>query len=312
MAEPWDAPDLGTLDLLVSAVELGSISQAAARRHLSQPAASMRLAALERRFGFRLLDRAPTGCSPTPRGEAVIAWAADLLAEARRFAAAVDTLRGDDDGRFAVAASLTIAEQLLPAWLNRAHRREPSTRVTVTVINSSEVIDLVRRAVADLGFVESNDPLQGLHSTVVGRDRLVVTVAADHPWHRRRQPLEPHHLAATAMVGREPGSGTRSTYERALAATGHSPPPLALELSSTAAIRTAVAAGLAPTVISELAIADDVAAGRLVIVPTTGIDLDREFRAVWRGRTPSMLTTLVPTISRPEPSRPRRRNDPNR
>lgn len=297
MTRPPDLPDLGTLDLLVSAAELGSISQAAARRQLSQPAASMRLAALERRFGFRLLDRTPTGCTPTPRGEAVVAWAADLLAEARQFAAAVDTLRGDD-GRFAVAASLTIAEQLLPTWLNLARRRQPSTHVTVTVINSNEVIDLVRRAVADLGFVESNDPLHGLHSAVVGHDRLVVAIAADHPWRRRRQPLEPHHLAAAAMIGREPGSGTRSTYEQALAATGHTPPPLALELSSTAAIRTAVAAGLGPTVISELAIADDIAAGRLTTVPTTGIDLDRQFRAVWRGRAPHMLDVLVPKSDR--------------
>ena len=94
------------------------------------------------------------------------------------------------------------------------------------------------------------------------------------------------------MVLRESGSGTRSTFEHALQAAGHSPAPPLIELNSTAAIRSAVSEGLAPTVISELSIRDDVAAGRLVVVPTTGISLDRKFRAIWRGTAPRFLAIV--------------------
>jgi DNA-binding transcriptional LysR family regulator len=284
--------DLAVLELLVSAVELGSMSQAAARHHLTQPAVSMRLARLERRVGLHLLQRAPTGCKPTREGQAVVEWARDLLDHASRVGAAIEALRVSRRGRLAIAASLTIAEQLLPGWLSNVPRQAPSAEISVTVTNSEEVVELVRRDAVGLGFIESDDEVDRLRVCEVGQDRLVVAVAPQHPWRRRRSPLQPHHLADTPMVLRESGSGTRSTFEHALQAAGHSPAPPLIELNSTAAIRSAVSEGLAPTVISELSIRDDVAAGRLVVVPTTGISLDRKFRAIWRGTAPRFLAIV--------------------
>ncbi len=294
--------DLDALDLFVSAVELGSISQAAGRHQLSQPAVSMRLSRLERRLGLALLHRSPAGITPTEQGAAVVEWARELLDHAARIGAAVGALRrighGDGDVHLTIAASLTIAEQLVPRWLTNARRTAPQTHVAVTVANSTHVVELVRHGTVALGFVESDETLRGLRSRVVDHDELVVVVAPGHPWTRRRQPLEPHHLAGTPMVLREPGSGTRRTFEHALARTGHRPAPAVLELTSTAAIRNAVATGLGPTVISRLAVSDDVAARRLALVPTTGIDLRRSLRAAWRGPTPAILDILIAPATR--------------
>jgi len=61
----------------------------------------------------------------------------------------------------------------------------------------------------------------------------------------------------------------------------------ALELSTSAAVRAAVLAGSAPAVLSRLAVSDDIATGRLRVVPVSGLDLRRDLRAVWLGgRTP--------------------------
>jgi DNA-binding transcriptional LysR family regulator len=57
--------------------------------------------------------------------------------------------------------------------------------------------------------------------------------------------------------------------------------PPAAELSSTTAIKAAVAAGAAPAVLSSLAVAAELAAGTLRAVPVTGVDLTRTLRAVW-------------------------------
>lgn len=285
--------DLVALELLVSAVELGSMSQAAARHHLSQPAVSMRISRLERSLGMAVVHRSPTGCTPTDAGAAIVEWARDLLSHATRIGAAVDALADGTADRATVAASLTIAEQLLPTWLAAAAGRRPGIRIPVTVANSDDVIELVRNGAVTLGFVENDDPLNGLRDLTVGDDHLVVAVAPDHPWARRRQPLRPHHLAASPMVLREHGSGTRATYEHALTRAGHEAAPPVIELSSTAAIRNAVAAGLGPTVISYLSITDDIAAQRMTVVATTGIDLRRIFRAVWRGATPPLLALLT-------------------
>jgi DNA-binding transcriptional LysR family regulator len=290
--------DLDALALFVSVVELGSLSQAGARHGVSQPAASTRLARLERRMGLQLLDRSTAGCTPTPAGAAVVEWSRELLAAAEHMGRALDTLRGSPDG-VSIAASLTIAEHLLPSWLAVLHTDRPSTKVKVTVANSATVIELVRHGTVSLGFVETTEPTAGLKRRIVARDCLAVVVTARHPWSRRRTPLQPRQLADTAMVLREPGSGTRATLTSALDRLGLVLADPVLELASTAAVRNAVAAGVAPTVISELAIVDDVRAGRLVTIPVNGLDLTRPLVAIWRGSPPPVLRWLGRSTSEP-------------
>jgi DNA-binding transcriptional LysR family regulator len=72
-----------------------------------------------------------------------------------------------------------------------------------------------------------------------------------------------------------------------------------LELSSTSAVRGAVAAGAGPAVLSDLAVRDDVAAGRVVAVPVRDLDLSRSLRAVWpRGQRPTGSARDLLTITR--------------
>ena len=121
----------------------------------------------------------------------------------------------------------------------------------------------------------------------VGADLLTVIVAPAHPWALRarrggRRGITARELAGTPLVAREAGSGTRRYLEEALAAQAGlgRVPPLA-ELSSTTAIKAAVAAGAGPAVLSSLAVAADLAAGTLCAVPVSGLDLRRTLRAVW-------------------------------
>ena len=132
----------------------------------------------------------------------------------------------------------------------------------------------------DIGFVESPTVPHGLHSLTVARDRLVLVVAASHPWARRRLPLTIAELAATPLVVREPGSGTRTTLDLALA-DYERPAPL-LELGSAAAIRTSVLDAVGPAVTSSLAVDKQLRSGELRAVDVDGLDLARVLRAVWR------------------------------
>jgi DNA-binding transcriptional LysR family regulator len=121
---------------------------------------------------------------------------------------------------------------------------------------------------------------------VVAADRLAVVVRPDHPWARRRSPVRPAELAATPLVEREEGSGTREALHAALTACLGPGPHLAapaLELSTTTAVREAVRAGAGPAVLSLLAVRENVAAGLLAVIPVPGLDLGRRLRAVWAG-----------------------------
>jgi DNA-binding transcriptional LysR family regulator len=208
--------------------------------------------------------------------------------------AGITALRADRHSRLRVSSSSTIAEQLLPAWLasfRAAAERPggfpgPAPDVVLTAVNTEMVIAHVTEGAADLGFIEGPRRPRGLRSRVIGHDRLLVVVAPGHPWTRRRGGIGAAELAGTPLVSREGGSGTRDTLAVALAAAlgpGSVQAPAALSLSTTAAVRAGVLASAAPAVISELAVADDLATGRLVEIQAPGLDLRRTLRVIWAG-----------------------------
>ncbi len=227
-----------------------------------------------------LVERSPRGSRLTEAGVLVTDWARRVVEAAEAFDAGAQALRQRRDSRLRVAASMTIAEYLLPGWLVALRGQRPGTAVSLLAGNSAAVAERLRAGEADLGFVEGLEVPPGLDGAVVGHDRLVVVAAPDHPWARRRAPLEPAELAATPLVLRERGSGTRQVLDAALAAHGGLAAPL-LELASTTAAKAAAVGGAGPSVLSELAVGEELAARRLVEIPVRSLELRRDLRAVW-------------------------------
>ena len=121
-------PDLAGIELLEAVARHGSMSAAAAELGLSQQAVSLRMRAMERQVGVPLLIRSRRGCELTQAGRLLNEWSASLLADARQLAAGIATLRTDRQAHLRVAASLTIAEHLLPGWLLALHELQARTK----------------------------------------------------------------------------------------------------------------------------------------------------------------------------------------
>lgn len=283
-------PDLAALEALLAIARTGSLNAAAKQVGVTQQGVSARIAAAEAQAGVPLVDRGPRGSTLTPEGVVVAEWAARLLAVAGEMDAGLAAFRHDRLVRLRVSASLTIAEQLLPGWLvslqaRTRQRGEDPVEVVLTAANSETVTERVHAGQADLGFVEGPASPAGLRSKVIGHDELVVVVPPSHEWARRSEPVRAEELARTRLVSREEGSGTREVLTTALSAAlgTRVEMPVALALSSTAAVRAAVIAGAGPAVLSELAVADDLAAHRLARVPVEDVNLHRELRAAWIG-----------------------------
>jgi len=152
-AQPY--PDMTALDLLVSVGKLGSISAAADAHGITQPAASMRPSALERRLKIQLLERVTTGTRLTPAGMATAEWAATVLADMRALLVGTAALRAEQGSHLQVAASLTVAEYLIPRWLGLLAAELPKTKVSLAMGNTAHVADSVSRGEAELGFIEA-------------------------------------------------------------------------------------------------------------------------------------------------------------
>jgi DNA-binding transcriptional LysR family regulator len=294
--------DLSALRALREVGRQGSIAAAASVLGVSQQALSARMRSLERGMGVTLLARTPSGSHLTEQGRLVVGWAEDVLDAADRLAAGLRSIRSGVSHRLAIAASQTIAEHLVPHWLVELRSVErtgagqqsaeqaagyPPTVVELTVANSTGVLDLVRAGKAGLGFIETPHLPTDLVTEHVRDDELLVVTAPGHPWARRRRPLSLAQIAAVPLVMREAGSGTRDTLTDHLAAQD---PPLrpeiAMELGTSAAVRSAIAAGVGPGVLSRLAVRDDLVLGRLVAVELAGPALTRQLTAVWKPGDP--------------------------
>jgi molybdate transport repressor ModE-like protein len=307
--------DLGALRALREVGRHGSIAAAAVVLGVSQQALSARMRTLERTTGVTVLARSPGGSHLTEQGSLIVGWAEDVLDAADRLEAGLRSIRSGVSRRLAIAASQTIAEHLVPHWLVKLRsieqatieqataeqagaERAPESAPTVvelTVANSTRVIELVRDVKVRLGFIETPHLPADLVTVRLRDDEMLVVTAPNHPWARLRRPLSLAEVAATPLVMREAGSGTRVTLTDYLAAQH---PPLsariAMELGTSAAVRSAIAEGVGPGVLSRLAVRDDLVLGRLVAVEVAGPPLKRQLTAVWRPD----LDPLTPEASR--------------
>lgn len=299
MPLPLPIPDLVSLDLLQSVAEFGSIRQASIAHNVSQPAASMRLRSLEKALGIQLLDRSSGRAELTPAGVAVVQWSEQILSGIRDLLVGTSALRTQSQMKLRLVASMTVAEYLVPIWLNKLRVISPEIAVSLQMGNSEQVLEVMRNRKADIGFVEGWSVPSEFSSCTVDADDLVVVVGPGHPWAHRKKVVTPAELARTPLVLREPGSGTREVLERALDSLGLEPIPL-VELGSNTAIKSIVGSGAGPGVLSRLVISVQVADGRLIIVRTAGLSLNRSIRAIWAANRPlpDSAKRLVKLISK--------------
>ena len=217
----------------------------------------------------------------------VLERATPVLEAARRAETSLEALR-DHDSSIVIAASQTIAEYPLPGWLQTLRTSTPSVRVRLISGKSAEVVELVRRGTATVGFIERPEVPNDLHSAQVGVDELAVVTTPDHPWAGRT--ISPDQLVSTPLVIREQGSGTRATLEAWLTREGRSLSVPTDELTTASAIRATARSGVVPAVLSIRAVAEDLAAGHLARTRVDGPELRRPLTALWSS------AALDPTV----------------
>lgn len=279
MSEALDPRWLETFRVVAQA---GSVSAAARRLHLSQPAVTARVRALEEACGRPLFQRTAQGVRLTAPGRALLEHALRLEALLQDAALAVHT--PETEGELTLAASTTLAGYVLPRLLARFQRRELRVRVRVEVGNTQEVLARVKEGAVPLGLVEGHPRAAGLTLTRFLEDELVPVVGADAParWQRLRRPSE---LAEVPLLWREPGSGTRAVVERALRAAlgGVRRSALDWELGSTEAIKGAAAESLGVAFLSRWSLQPELETGRLRVLDL-GLTIPRRFSWVLGSR----------------------------
>jgi DNA-binding transcriptional LysR family regulator len=255
---------LEQLRIFVAVAERQHVTQAARALNLAQSAVSHAIATLETRHDTKLFDRVGRRIELTEVGRVFLAEARAVLARADAAELALSEFGGLKRGTLSIHASQTIAGYWLPRHLVAFRRAYPQINMRLAIGNTAEVAAAVESGTAELGLVEGAVDNKHFVSTPVARDLLVVVVGPEHPWVGRAR-LTARDLMQGEWILREPGSGTRSVFENALAHLGVKPDTLRIEmeLPSNEAVRAAVEAGLGATVISASVAAPSIEAGLL-------------------------------------------------
>ena len=264
---------LRQLEVFLAIAQHQSVSRAANALSLSQSAASSALVELERQFDVQLFDRVGKRVRLNDLGHAVLPRAAEMLDRANELEAA---LRSQDaPGELRVGATLTIGNYLATLIVSDYMQRHAGSKITLDVQNTAHIIAKVAGFELDLGLVEGTCQHPDIEVMHWGDDALEVFAAPDHPLAKKRR-ITPADLAAADWIVREPGSGTRETFDRAVA--GVLPAVrIRLELSHTEAIKRAVESGLGIGCISRMALREAFRRGSLVRLKTPFLNMEREF-----------------------------------
>jgi DNA-binding transcriptional LysR family regulator len=137
----------------------------------------------------------------------------------------------------------------------------------------------------DVGLVEGPVDDKNLISEPWRTDVMKLIAAPDHAFARAAGPIDPKRIENEVLIVREPGSGSREVVTQALAAHGIEP-PRTLEIGSTAAIKQVVAAGLGISIVSVVAVEDQVQLGRLKVLDLDDLKIER---TLWQLKLPGRV-----------------------
>ena len=274
------------LMLFLAVAEEGSVSRGAERLCISQPAVSRQLGLLEASLKTALFERLPRGVRLTEAGVLLRGYARRMAALEREAAGAMAGLHGLAQGTLTLGASLTIGAYLLPELLAEYGRRHPGIALILEIANTEAVQAGLREGHVDIALTEGFAEDPDLSAAVFAEDTLVAIAPPGHPL-LAEAPITVERLCRAPLILREPGSGTRAVFERALAERGLAAVPL-MSLGSTEAVKRAVAAGAGLAVVSRLALSLELETGRLALLPLSDLSLRRPLhRLTRRGATES-------------------------
>jgi DNA-binding transcriptional LysR family regulator len=276
--------NLHHLSIFAAVAGTGSLTAAARKLHISQPALSRELKAFEERLGVALFERHPRGMRPTHAGEVLSRYAARLFELERAAEGAMREITGAFHGRLSLGASNTIGTYVLPRVLAALRRERPQVQVALFVGNTEQVSQGVDDMRFMLGFIEGPLHRPGLRATAFQQDEIVPVAAADHPLLRKRH-LRIADLSAQPLLMREEGSGTGELIAATLRRLRISAGP-AMEFGNTEALKRAAVHGGGIAWLPRISMVNELREGSLRELPLRRLRIVRPLMVLSRKDAP--------------------------
>lgn len=270
------------LHIFYTVSDRGSFSAAAQALHMTQPAVTMQIQALEEYFGTKLFLRSTKKIELTEAGKALLSYAKRSIELVKETELAMSKFTHMLQGRLLLGASLTVGEYILPRLLGPFNQAYPNISIQLKVMNTTQILDEMLKHQLTFGLIEAQVVHPDVHTEPVLSDELRLIVPSHHPLaDAERVTME--EVMKYPFILREQGSGTRQVMEEELVRKGINPGDMkiVMELGSTGAVKSAVEAGLGVSFLSQTSVKHELALGVLRMVPIEEIRFERHFYATY-------------------------------
>jgi len=279
------------LRVFCAVAETKSFSKASELIHLTQPAVSLQIQAMEELYETRLFDRSGNAINLTPAGEVLYRRAKEILglyAEAQR---SISEITGAIKGSLSIGASSTIGNYLLPTIISSFKKKVPQVNISLVVNNTKTITERLNAGEIDIALVEGDVSKQRFTVETLIDDEMVVIMSPAHPWAERRN-VPAIELTKEPIILREEGSGTRQVILKYLDDHGIKQDQLkiALVMGSTEAIKGAVEEGIGVSIVSAWAARKALKHGLLKATTFKDLKFHRNFSIISPKRNYSTHT----------------------
>ena len=284
--------DLWQLNIFCKVIELKSFSKAGKTIHLSQPTVSSHIKDLEDHLDCRLIDRLSKEAVPTKAGELLYGYAKRILALRDEAETALAEFKGIIRGRLVIGGSTIPGAYLMPQLIGDFKNQYPDVIVSLKIGDTEYIVEGILKGNLELGIVGAKAETPKIVQKKLIKDEMHLIVPANHRWAGTKR-VALKRLINEPFIVREPGSGTLKSLDQSLRDQGHRLEHLKVvaELGSTQAICQGIKTGVGVSILSTLAVAEDLESGKLDALEVDGLNLNRNFYLTrHRYRSPSPLS----------------------
>ncbi len=266
---------------LLALVSEGSYTKAAKSLSLTQPAVSHHIKLLEQEYGIKIFYSDKKKLTATPDGEILIKYSR------RAFALAENTIKALEDNRrqvksLAIGITPTAEENLVPYVFASYCNKNPKVHINIVTNNINIIYDMLKSYELDLAIIEGRITDERFTSILLDTDYLCLAVSPQHKFAKKKS-VHLLELKKENFILRQPNAGTRTLFENHLISHSENIKNfnVIMELDNVALIKDLVSSNLGITIISHKSCREEIASGKLVIIPIENLMMPREINMVY-------------------------------
>ena len=270
--------DLWQLHIFVSVVEKKSFSKASETINLSQPTVSTHIKELEEHFQCRLLDRLGKTTEPTSAGKILYDHAKKILGLRDLTESAMRDFLGITKGELIIGGSTIPAGYLIPKLIGAFAKKFPDVSIVLSAGDTTQVIDAIKQGDIELGVVGALKNHPAIVQEELVADEMKLIVPAGHKW-ANRDSIDCSKIFPEPFIAREKGSGTWQSILTSMDNAGFNSQNLntRITMGNSVSVIQGILNQVGISILSTIAVADEIKTGRVHALSVEGLDLNRYF-----------------------------------